>query len=307
MRFMVFGAGALGSLVAARLSAAHDVTLVGRREHVEAIRTSGLRVTGRTECVATSIEAVTEAPTPPDVTPPDVVLVTTKSYGTAGAVEALERFAKPSIFVSLQNGLGNEEILAEHVEKVLGAVINQGVTFLEPGAVYHAGEGETALGAFQGTEPGDAERVAAAFRETGLPAHAVDDIRTQIWLKAILNAAVNPLTALLGKRTGELVGDPALESAIRLIVHESVAIARAAGIALEENIVLEKIWSVARATKDNKSSMLQDLERGRRTEIDAINGALLDRARALGVAAPQNELLFHLIRAAQGNKIQPAP
>ena len=295
---MVFGAGALGSLVAARLSTAHSVTLVGRREHVLAIRATGLRVTGRTECVATTIEAVTE----PTETPPDVVLVTTKSYGTAGAVEALARFSKQSIFVSLQNGLGNEEILAESAENVLGAVINQGVTFLEPGAVYHAGEGETELGAFQGTEPADGERVASAFRETGLPARAVDDIRARIWLKAILNAAVNPLTALLAKRTGELIGDPALESAIRLIVHESVAIAHAAGIALEEDGILEKIWSVVRATKDNKSSMLQDLERGRRTEIDAINGALLDRARALGVAAPQNELLFHLIRAAERNK-----
>ena len=117
---------------------------------------------------------------------------------------------------------------------------------------------------------------------------------------------MNPLTALLAKRTGELIGDPALESAIRLIVHESVAIAHAAGIALEENAILEKIWSVARATKDNKSSMLQDLQRGRRTEIDAINGALLDRARALGVAAPQNELLFHLIRAAERNKTLPS-
>ena len=298
MRFMVFGAGALGSLVAARLSSAHEVTLVGRREHVLAIRASGLRVTGRTECVATTIAAVTE----PTETPPDVVLVTTKSYGTAGAVEALAGFSKQSIFVSLQNGLGNEEILAERVENVLGAVINQGVTFLEPGAVYHAGEGETELGAFQGTAPGDAERVACAFRETGLEARAVEDIRSSIWLKVILNAAVNPLTALLAKRTGELIGDPALESAIRLIVHESVAIARAAGVALEENTVLEKIWSVARATKDNKSSMLQDLQRGRRTEIDAINGALLDRARSLGVAAPQNELLFHLVRAAGQNK-----
>ena len=189
-------------------------------------------------------------------------------------------------------------VLAERAENVLGAVINQGVTFLEPGAVYHAGEGETELGAFQGTESGDAERVASAFRETGLPARAVDDIRARIWLKVILNAAVNPLTALLEKRTGELIGDPALESAVRLIVRESVA----AGVALEENAVLEKIWSVAHATKDNKFSMLQDIQRGRRTEIDAINGALLARARALGVAVPRNELLFHLIRAAEGNK-----
>ena len=246
---MVFGAGALGSLVAARLSAAHNVTLVGRSEHVLAIRTSGLRVTGRTECVATKIEAVTE----PTETPPDVVLVTTKSYGTAGAVQALARFSKQSIFVSLQNGLGNEEILAERAENVLGAVINQGVTFLEPGAVYHAGEGETELGAFQGTKPGDAERVASAFRETGLEARAVDDIRARIWLKVVLNAAVNPLTALLVKRTGELIGDPALESAVRLIVHESVAIAHAAGIALEENATLEKNWSVARATERVRS------------------------------------------------------
>jgi len=296
MRIMVFGAGALGSLVAARLADAFDVTLVGRRDHVDAIRTSGLRVTGCTERHQTGIHAVTE----PDGGAPDFVLLTTKAHDTAAAVAA-PGFPTASIVVSLQNGLGNEEQLARRSGKVLGAVINQGVTYLEPGAVYHAGEGETELGAFQGTSLEEAELLASAFNEVGLPARTVLNIRERIWLKAVLNAAVNPVTALLRCRTGEILGDPELEAAIRAVVEESVEIAGAAGITLQEDAVLEKIWSVARATSDNKSSMLQDLERGRVTEIDAISGALVERARELGVPSPRNALLARLVRAAQRN------
>lgn len=296
---MVYGAGALGSLVASRLADVHEVTLIGRAAHVHAIRSSGLRVTGKTDCVQTKIRAMTEV----DDVAPEVILVTTKSYDSAEAVGKLARFADRAIFVSLQNGLGNEEILAGTADQVLGAVINQGVTFLEPGAIYHAGEGETELGPFRGTSRSDAERVANAFTAVGLRALVANDIRQRIWLKAILNAAVNPITALIGLRTGQLLDHPDLEAAMRAIVEESVAIARACQIELDADSIVDKIRSVARATRDNKSSMLQDLERGRRTEIDAINGALIERAKSRGIPAPRNELLLRLIRAAERNKM----
>jgi 2-dehydropantoate 2-reductase len=298
MRFLVFGAGAVGSLVAARLAQHYSVSLVARDEHVRAIRERGLLVTGRTEIHARNIEAaasVAELRGPH----PDVVLVTVKSYQTLTAREALEPFWSRSLFVSLQNGLGNEETLAERCSRVLGAVINQGAIFVEPGKVFHAGEDETWIGPFSGTTANDSERVARSLDESGIRARAVSgaELREAIWKKVVLNAAVNPLTALLGKKTGELLENVAIDSAIRAIVEESVAIARASGVALEEGPILEWIRRVAEATRENKSSMLQDVERGRPTEIDSMNGALVERARALGIPSPRNELLTLLVRS----------
>jgi len=297
------GAGALGSLVAAKLSERHAVTLVGRGEHITAIQRDGLRITGKTVCHTRDVHAVTI----PDETPADVVLFTVKAYDTESAAAQLGAHAQASIFVSLQNGLGNEEILARHAPRVLGAVINQGAIFEGPGAIFHAGTGEIELGPFQGTTGDDASAVAQAFRDSDLPAEAVEAIGDRVWRKVILNAAVNPLTALLARRTGELLGDEDLENTIRQIVYESVSVAEAAGAAVDAEEILTKVWSVARATRDNKSSMFQDLERGRRTEIDAINGALVARARELGVEAPRNELMRDLIRSAEGNKSRPKP
>lgn len=298
MRFLVFGAGAVGSLVAARLAQRHEVSLIAREEHTRAIRERGLLVTGRTEIHAKGIEAATSVAELAGPAP-EVVLVTAKAYQTAAATAALEPFWSSALFVSLQNGLGNEETLAERCPRVLGAVINQGVTFLEPGKVFHAGEDETWIGPFSGTSADDAETVARALDECGIRARAVAEakVREAIWRKVVLNAAVNPLTALLRKKTGELIGDPDLEAAIRAIVAESVVIARAAGIALEDDSILTWIRKVAEVTRDNKSSMLQDVERGRPTEIDSMNGALVERAKALGLAAPRNELLTRLVRS----------
>ncbi|MCH7825954.1 MAG: 2-dehydropantoate 2-reductase, partial [Acidobacteria bacterium] len=290
--------GALGSVVAARLADAHEVCLVGRRNHVDAINERGLQITGHTEIVQTAIYATTDPSSLKGVAP-DAVLLTVKAYDTRSAVAALSDYWSTSIFVSLQNGLGNEEAIAEQATKVLGAVINQGATFIGPGEVFHAGSGEIDLGPFAGTTDDDAETIAAALRDAGFPARARRDIRAKIWAKVILNAAVNPLTALLRKRTGELIGNEALEDALGLVVEESVAIAAACGVSLDATEILDKIRAVAEATRDNKSSMLQDLERGRRTEIDAINGALIARAREHGIPCPANELLANMVRAAE--------
>lgn len=303
MRFLVFGGGALGSVVAARLAGDHDVTLVARESHVAAIRERGLRITGHTERSGLSLRAVTSVDE--SVPAPDFVLVTTKSHASATAAEGASRFAERAIFVSLQNGLGNEDVLAGVAARVLAAVINQGATLLGPGRVHHAGARESYFGPFQGTGHADAERLAEVFRASGMEARAVTDIETRIWHKVVLNAAVNPLTALLGLRTGELLGDDDLEAAIAGIVGESVRIAKACGVTLDAAAIVETVRAVAAATRENKSSMLQDLERGRRTEIHEINGALAERARRAGVDAPRNELLAQLIASAERRPVTP--
>lgn len=291
----MFGAGALGSLVGGLLSQRHEVVLAGRRPHVMAIRRKGLRITGRTELLVKphSVEDISDVPTP------DVILLTVKAYDTPQAVDALEPFWRTSIFLSLQNGLGNEDVLAARVERVLGGVTNHGVTFLGPGEVYHAGVGETYVGPYKGTVPQDGAEVVKAFRESGMPASLVEDIGRELWLKALLNACINPLTGLLRVRNGYILERDALRDSVGMIVEEGIKVAHSYGIHLDRDEVLERVWTVAKATAENRSSMLQDLERGRGTEVDAINGAIVELGRAKGVSCRVNSLLTLLVKAAE--------
>lgn len=294
MRFLVFGAGAMGSLIGATLARRHDVTLVGRGPHVHAVRERGLVVQGQTQLHERprALEDAAQADSP------DVVIVTVKSYDTVPAVEALRCFWTESAFLSLQNGLGNVEALAERAPRVFGGVTYHGVTFLEPGRVEHAGSGDTVLGPYQGTSLVEADRIAAAFQECGLAAITTEGIRTVIWEKAVVNACFNPLTGLLHARSGVLASSEHLLECCELVVKEAVAVASAHGIALEPDRLMNRVRAVSSATSRNKSSMVQDMERGRRTEIDAINGAIHRLGRERGIDCPANHVLTLLVKAA---------
>lgn len=295
MRFLIFGAGAMGSLVGGLLSQRHETVLVGRREHVVAIRKQGLRIRGETELVAHP-EATETLGRNGNL---DVVILAVKAYDTLPAVEALEPLWDRSLFLSLQNGLGNEEVLAAHASRVLGGVTTQGVTFVKPGEVYHAGAGETLIGPFEGASPEDADEVVAAFNESGLPSHLSENIRSELWLKAIVNACINPLTALLRVPNGYVLETASTREVVRAIIEEGVHVASRLGPNLDEGLVYDRVASVVRGTATNRSSMLQDLERGRRTEIEAINGAIARLGDEVDRPAPTNALLTRLIKAAE--------
>ncbi len=299
MEILVFGAGAMGSLIGGCLARKHAVTLVARRDHVEAVRSRGLRVRGRTELTAhpravDDVEDVEAAP--------DLVILTVKSYDTAAAVEALRPFWDRALFLSLQNGLGNLETVAARAARVLGGITYNGVTFVAPGEVDHAGEGDTVLGPFHGTGEEDAREVAAELEACGLSASVVDPIGPTLWTKAVVNACFNPLTGLLRATSGALDTSPWLQEASALVVAEAVAVAATRGVTLDEVALLERVGEVARATARNRSSMLQDLERGRRTEIDAINGAIARMGEEAGVPCPVNRVLTLLVKEAEGQR-----
>ncbi len=281
---LVFGAGATGSVFAARLAGAHSVRVVARGERLRAIRRDGLRVRGATEATV-RIPASSEVEGPE----PDFALVTVKSGDTGAAARALAGFRRTTL-VSLQNGLGNEETLAATGLPVVGAVSNNGATLEASGRVFHAGFGPVLLGRFQGD--GRLDRLRSCLRDAGFPAQVVPDIRIPLWEKAILNAAANPLTALLGLRTGRLLEDPGVREIARRIVAEATRVAREEGV--RAGAVWETLEAVVRATAGNRSSMLQDLERGRRTEIEAINGEIVARAN---FPVPWNRLMLRLVRA----------
>ncbi|MBI4416149.1 MAG: ketopantoate reductase family protein [Euryarchaeota archaeon] len=291
MRVLVFGAGAIGSLLGGILSREHDVTLVGRAAHVEAIHRRGLRISGHTTLLAKPT-ATTTVPQGPF----DLVLVTTKAYDTASAVEALRPFWRQSVFVTLQNGLGNAERIASAADHVLAGTTTHGVTFVAPGEIVHAGRGDTRVGPWQGTTWDDAQRVAGALTAAGLPTTVTANVRREVWGKVVVNAAINPLTAVLRRPNGALAEADDLRRLLGRVAREGVAAAGAAGVDLDPDELAGKAAEVASRTAENRSSMLQDVERGRRTEIEAIVGELLRVADEKGVPTPYLRTLFVLVR-----------
>lgn len=293
MQILVFGAGAIGSFFGGLLSKHHAVTLVGRTEHVAAIRAHGLRISGKTSMIARP-QADTQIPR---TARPDLVFVTTKAYDTGAAMLALSRFADRAVFVTLQNGLGNAEAIAERAHRVIAGTTAHGVMFLGPGEVRHAGVGETIFGEWAGVEPADLIRLRDVLAEAGLRAEITDDVRTELWSKLVVNASINPLAALAGVPNGGLVRDKRLLAVLESVAREAASVAAAEGAHIDSEELGRRVVRVARRTASNRGSMLRDLERGRRTEIDAITGAIVRAADRRGVPIPLNRALYAIVRA----------
>ena len=319
MNVLVFGAGSLGSLVGGLLAQRHDVTLVGRDPHVGAVRESGLRVDGAVTA-RTSPTAATAVPDRDGTDRFDLAVVTVKAYDTAAAADALAGRAaalsgpddsdagRTDAVLSLQNGLGNEETLAAALScPVLAGTCTYGARLAEPGRVECTGVGEVALGPREGGDAdGDsdadgeesalAERVGAAFRESGIETTIAADMPRRLWEKLAVNAGINAPTALARVENGALVDGPASGTA-RAAARETARVARAEGIDLSDDEAADAVASVAEATARNTSSMRQDIEADRRTEVDAINGAVAERGERARVATPVNDTLAALVRA----------
>lgn len=291
MKILVFGAGAMGSFLGGLLSQKNEVTLIGRKQHMEAIRREGLRITGMSNLRVYPLakERIDGKESP------DLVIVTTKCYDTEDAIRALKPFHKRSIFLSLQNGLDNEEILSRFASKVLGGVTSHGITFVRPGNIYHAGEGITVIGNYKGA--GDkVSETARVLTESGIETTASDDIRKEIWKKVIVNAGINPITAITGYRNGLIFVRTQLESIVEAVCEEAVRVANAYGIEISAEEAIFQTKEVARLTAENKSSMLQDIENGKRTEIDSICGAISRLGAKKGIPTPVNSTLTALVK-----------
>lgn len=294
MKVTVLGAGSLGSLLGARLAEDHEVTLVGRDPHMEAVRSEGLRVVGASD-LHVHPQAVTDAA---DAEPPDALLVTVKAYDTDAALQdAAPLLEADPIVASLQNGLGNLETLADHVptDRVVGGVTTHGATREAPGVVRHAGAGDTTVGA-PGPDRAPAKAVADALSEGGIPTTVTERIQGEIWAKVAVNAGINPVTAITGLPNGALLEDPELEATMEAAAREAEAVAEAEDAQLPATDLVDRTREVAQRTAENTSSMLQDIQRGRRTEIDAISGEVARRARDNGLEAPVNRTLAALVQ-----------
>jgi 2-dehydropantoate 2-reductase len=305
---LVAGAGALGSVVGGLLArAGFAVTLLGRRRHLDAVARDGLAIDGLfgTHRVR-GLRCVTEAAALDRGY--GTVLLTVKAWDTAPMAAAVApALADDGVLVCMQNGLGNLERAAAAVgaRRVLGARVIFGAELLAPAHARVTVYAEPVL--VGSPDADDRRRVDAARRwaghlaAAGIPAEPTDDVVAELWAKLLYNAALNPLGALLGLPYGALPADADTRATMDAVIAEAFAVARADGVVLRwpDAAAYRDVFygRLVPATAEHRSSMLQDLERGRPTEIDAINGWVAGRAAALGVPAPVNETLTRLVHA----------
>lgn len=312
MRVAIIGIGAMGSLLAAKLHPADGLVMFGTwLEQIEAVRRDGLRLIdpeGRLQTRWVEIMA-----NPADAGRFNVAIIVRKSHQTAAAAElAIQLLDEDGLAVTLQNGLGNLETLQHRLgeHRVTLGITSEGATMLEPGLVRHAGHGTTRLG--RSEQLGRHQRLLlkqlhACLSDSGFAVEIVDDTLGLLWGKLAVNAAINPLTALLGVRNGFLVEREPLRQMMAAAAREVAAVARAQGITLPYLDAAAQSEDVARATAANQSSMLQDILRGTHTEIDAICGAVVEHAAALGVPTPVNERLLALVTDIEARRRPPFP
>ena len=284
MDVCVFGAGSLGSLVGGLLAGDHEVHLVGRKPHVETVREDGLRLTGAFDRRVHP----TVSTDPPAAA--DLAIVTVKSFDTEAAARALGGVSADAV-LSLQNGMGNEELLAAHLSApVLAGTTTYGARLADPGVIECTGVGDVSLGPWDGGMSTAADRAGEALA-AGLEATVAADMPRRLWEKLAVNAGINAVTALARVPNGDLVDGPAGEVA-RNAARETVQVAAGAGVDIPN--APERTVRVAETTATNRSSMHQDLRADSRTEVDAINGYVVEQADS---PVPVNATLAALVRA----------
>jgi 2-dehydropantoate 2-reductase len=236
---------------------------------------------------------------PADIGKADLVLICVKSPDTSSAANHAAPLVKENtVVMTLQNGLGNVERIAEAVgpEHVIGGTTSQGATLLDIGHIRHAGKGETTIGEINGKISERLQNLQKLFEECGFPTKLTDDLDGLLWSKLVINVGINALTAVSRMRNGKLIEYEGTRAVLRAAVQEAIEVASKAGIRLLFNDPVAKVEDVCRATAANISSMLQDVLRKRRTEVEYINGAVVRRAAELGISTPVNETLTRLVQ-----------
>jgi 2-dehydropantoate 2-reductase len=298
VRICIVGCGAVGSLFAANLAQLDDVEVWAydlAQDHVDAINEHGLHLSGAGEVVG-RLTATTDAT---ELPPCEFGIVATKAMHTSSAIQATAAAFTNACVATVQNGLGNEEALAEHVEQVIRGTTFPAGKVTAPGHVQWDVKGDTTFGPFEPRPApfGEVERLADACTRAGMPAQSVADARGPQWRKVIFNAATNPIGALTGLTHGRVCEDPALRRLVSGLVDEGKAVAAAQQIELDADPE-ELIDHAAKpeVAYDHKASMLQDVEAHRPTEIDYLNGGIVRFGDQFGVPTPLNRAIWALVK-----------
>ena len=308
MKIGVVGPGAMGCLLAGKIAVAGNEVLLldNMPDRVEILNRQGLIIEGLQGIVQVKVPVTLN---PENLLQTEVILICVKAYDTQTVAETLKGFGPGPYILTLQNGVGNVETLGKYLpkEKILAGITSHGATDLGPGRVRHAGQGDTFIG--YGFPRGDNDpakdpqlnKVKKLLTEAGFPSQMVTKINNLIWSKLLINIGINALTALTRLPNGKLIDFPGTNKILEEAVQEGIRIGEKKGIEFIYPDPLSQVKKVCQLTSSNISSMLQDVLNKKRTEIDYINGVILDEGKSYGIPVPVNSLLTRLIKTIEAS------
>lgn len=315
MDVLICGAGAIGSFFGYLLSElekgdpVENVALVGRESHILQIKKSGLRIdlfhemksVGFKHCYSRLDQLARSS------FHPSIAVICVKTHALSGLISDLRSSGllhdglKEGSFILLMNGMGNRENFALPSHQVFEGITSMGVIFQEDGLIELKGVGDTLIE--EGIAPEIKQFMREQLAEKGFEIEFPRDFKRHQWAKLFANAVINPLTALTGEKNGIVLSE-AFEKTAEFIVEECVSVARLEGMDFDKDRVLDVVRSIAEKTSENTSSMLQDIQRGKRTEIDSINGYVIGLGHKHGIAVKVNEALYSLVKARESQYLR---
>ena len=298
MKIAIVGSGAVGSLFGSILHKnGQDVTLVDIwEEHVRAIQSSGLSVVRQNEEEVVKVKAARKIE---EAGRPDLIIMAVKSYDTEQASRDCQRIVGPDTMVlTVQNGVGNVDMIGDILgrKRILAGTTAFGSTVIGPGKIRATETGSITIGELDGSLTPRLQNVIDTFTKAGITMQISQEVDSLIWTKLMVNVGINALTAITKMTNGQLLDYEETKSLQAMAVNEGIAVAEAKGIGFLVEDPLKHVIDIALSTRDNKSSMRQDIERGAKTEIDFINGAIVTEGQKAGVSTPVNETLTKLIK-----------
>jgi 2-dehydropantoate 2-reductase len=305
MKIVIVGPGAMGCLVAAFLSKKEDVTILDKNpKRAKFINEKGIKIEGISGNWKAKVRATADIS---KIGSAELIIICVKSYDTKDAVKTIKSLvAENTSVLTLQNGVGNIEIMDELIgqDKVLGGITNQGATLLGDGHIRHAGRGDTFIGRMDGKVPVQMRDIRDTFNKAQMPTKISKDIQGLIWSKLIINVGINALTALTRLKNGRLIEFEGTRQILRLAVTEAIKVTKRKKIKLIYDDPLVKVEAVCEATSGNISSMLQDVLKKKKTEIDFINNVIVRQGQSLGIPTPINSVLVDLVKTIEASYSQ---
>lgn len=303
MKIVVVGPGAMGCLIAAFLSKSkEELWLLSRNgDNAARLGSSGISLEGASGTWQAKVKTTSKIQ---DIEKCDLIIICVKSFNTKQALDEIKPLISENTkILTLQNGLGNIETISEIAgeDKVIAGVTNEGATLIDTGKIRHAGRGETIIGTVNGKTPVEMRAIRELFNKVGLETKMSRDIKGLIWSKLIINVGINALSAITRLPNGKLIEYEGTKRILRDAVTEAARIAKRKRVKLIFEDPLAKVEAVCEATAGNLSSMLQDILRKKRTEVDFINGVIVRLGQELGISVPTNKLLLDLIKTIESS------
>lgn len=303
MKIVIVGPGALGLLLAANLSRTKNDIWIFDKDAQRAKKLAENGIKAESFGVSSRVKVRTSSDTK-EIGEADIVIICVKAYDTEEALKGARGVVGEKTYVmSLQNGLGNLQLISEFVnsDKIIGGVTYHGATLIDDTTVRHTGRGETVIGQENGKVLGEIRDIAAILTKAGFPAKITKDINSAIWSKLVINVGINALSAVTRLKNGALTENEWTREIMRRAVSEAAKAAKKKKARLAYDDPIQKVEAVCKATADNLSSMLQDALNSEPTEIDYINGAIVRQAKSLNIKTPTNEMLVELVKAIEAN------